>query len=209
MIKAVIFDYGNVISLTHTGDCGPEMEQMTGIPANVFRAAYEVYRFDFDRGTINGSQMYAKTLAHYGYIKESQDEELTKKLARMDLESWRTFHQDVTDWGLSLQKQGYKLGILSNMPYEFLDLYEKDIPMFTNADKAIFSCRVHLIKPEKEIYEVCLKELDVKPEESIFFDDILENIEAAKALGINAVHWKGLQNAKTEFEAIINSCKNK
>lgn len=204
MIKAVIFDYGNVISLTHTGDCGPEMEKLTGIPANVFRAAYEVYRFEFDRGTINGSQMYSKTLAHYGYIKESKDEELTKKLARMDLETWRGFHQDVTDWGLSLQKQGYKLGILSNMPYEFLDLYEKDIPMFTNADFTTFSCRVHLIKPEKGIYEDCLKGLNVKPEEAVFFDDILENIEAAKALGINAIHWTGLEKAKTEFAKIIS-----
>lgn len=48
-----------------------------------------------------------------------------QKIARMDLESWRPVHNDVCDWALGVQKAGYKLGILSNMPYEFLDAYEK------------------------------------------------------------------------------------
>ena len=59
MIKAVIFDYGNVISQTQTGDCAEQMEAMTGVPADVFRTVYDRFRFEFDRGTITGARCTA------------------------------------------------------------------------------------------------------------------------------------------------------
>jgi len=42
-------------------------------------------------------------------------------------------------------------------------------------------------KPDPRIYHLCLKELDVAPEESIFLDDLGVNLKAAKALGIKTI----------------------
>jgi len=203
VITTIIFDYGNVISLTNTGDCSSEMEKMTGVPASVFRSVYDRFRFDFDRGTISGAEMYRQLLLEDGYTEVAKNTELMKKIALLDLESWKEYRQDVTDWGLQLKKQGYKLGILSNMPYEFLDYYEKDIPLFSHADYACFSCRVKLIKPEPAFYENCLNGLNSKPEECVFFDDIQENIDEAKKLGINGCLWAGLEKAKRDWENLI------
>lgn len=203
MIKAVIFDFGNVISYANTGDCALEMERMTGVPAVVYRSVYDEFRKDFDRGLITGAQLYAKTLSHNGYEELARNEALMKRIALMDLESWKAVRDDVTDWGLSLQKQGYKLGILSNMPFEFLELYEKDIKLFTHADHAVFSCRVKIIKPEKEIYLEVLRGLGVKPEEAVFFDDVQENIDAALSLGIHGKLWTGLENAQKDWHSTI------
>jgi putative hydrolase of the HAD superfamily len=205
MIRAVIFDYGNVISQVNTGDCAIEMEQMTGVSANIFRTVYDKYRFEFDRGTISGAEMYSQLLSDAGYHELSSNKTMMEKIAKLDLESWKNFNQDVTDWGLSLQKAGFKLGILSNMPYEFLDLYEKTIPLFTHADYACFSCRVKLIKPEPEIYKVALNGLGIKPEEAVFFDDIQINVDAARQLGINAFLWTGLDQGKKDWEQITKS----
>lgn len=202
MITTIIFDYGNVISLTNTGDCSSQMEKMTGVPAAVFRSVYERFRFEFDRGTINGAEMYRQLLMEDGYTEVAKNTDLMKKIARLDLESWKDFHQDVTKWGLDLKKQGYKLGILSNMPYEFLDSYEKKIPLFNHADYACFSCRVKLIKPEPAIYENCLKGLHSKPEESVFFDDIQENIDQANKMGINGFVWTDLTQGKKDWEKL-------
>ena len=204
-IKAVIFYFGNVISVTNTGDCANEMEKLTGVPAKVFRRAYEDFRFDFDRGLISGAQMYAKTLEKYGYNEVAQNISLMKKIARLDLESWKEYRQDVTDWGLLLQKQGYKIGILSNMPYEFLDLYEKHIPLFVASDCNVFSCRVHHIKPEPQIYYKILEGLTVLPEEAVFFDDLEENIQQANKIGIKGLLWKSLQQAQNDFEKMIQN----
>ncbi|MFI3256858.1 MAG: HAD family phosphatase [Spirochaetales bacterium] len=203
MIKAVIFDYGNVISQPATGAAGVGLEKLSGVPAAVFNSVYERFRFEFDRGTINGAEMYRQLLTEDGYTDVAKDSELLKKLARYDLESWWPILQDVSDWALSLKKDGYKLGILSNMPYEFLDLYEKEIPPFVEADFACFSCRVKLIKPEPEIYMHTLKGLGVQPEEAVFFDDIQENIDAACALGIHGFVWTGLDKGKKDLAQCI------
>ena len=144
MIKAVIFDYGNVISQTQTGDCAEQMQSMTGVPAEIFRSVYDRFRFEFDRGTITGAQMYSQLLEAEGYHELSANKELMEKIARLDMESWRPVREDVTAWGLALKEQGFKLGILSNMPTEFLQYYEDEIELFTAAHYACFSCRVKL-----------------------------------------------------------------
>ncbi len=205
MIKAIIFDYGNVISQAATGDASAEMKKLSGIPEDVFSSVYSRFRFEFDRGTISGAEMYKMLLEEDGYTEQAKNSELLEKIALCDLESWRPIRQDVCDWIDELQKSGYKIGILSNMPYEFLDLYEKEIPPFVQADFACFSCRVKLIKPEKEIYEHTLNGLGVKAEEAVFFDDIQENIDAASNLGIRACLWTGLEKGKKDLDKILNS----
>ena len=203
MIKAVILDYGNVISQTQTGDCAGEMQAMTGVPAEVFRTVYDRFRFDFDRGTITGAQMYSRLLAAEGYGDLAADRELMKRVARLDMESWRPVRQDVTDWGLSLRKEGFKLGILSNMPTEFLACYGDEIALFKAADYACFSCRVKLIKPESEIYHDALRGLGVRAEEAVFFDDLPANVEAARRLGIHAFVWTGLEQGKRDWMRVV------
>lgn len=203
MIKAVIFDYGNVISQTQTGDCADQMEAMTGVPADVFRTVYERFRFEFDRGTITGAQMYRQLLEADGYHRQAADQQLMEKIARLDMESWRLVRQDVTDWGLSLKEQGFRLGILSNMPTEFLASYEDEIELFRAAHYACFSCRVGLIKPEPAIYLDVLKGLDVEPQEAVFFDDVAVNVDAACALGIHGFVWTGLEQGKRDWQKVI------
>lgn len=208
MIKSIIFDYGNVISEVQTGDCANEMELMTGVPAAVFRSVYDRFRFDFDRGLITGAEMYARLLDSEGYHSLALDMDLMKKIALLDMQSWRKFRQDVTNWGLSLQKQGFKLGILSNMPTEFLQYYRNEIPLFVHADYACFSCEVHVIKPEPEIYNIVLDGLGVRPEEAVFYDDMQVNIDAACNLGIHACLWTGLENARNALDNFIRCFGN-
>jgi putative hydrolase of the HAD superfamily len=196
MIKAVIFDYGNVISAQQEIGVQREMEKLTGAPASLFTSVYATHRAEFDRGTITGAQMYAMLLKDAGYEALSQDTALMQKIASIDMSSWRRINPEVVEWCLSLKKQGYKLGILSNMPHEFLTMYESEIPPFVEADYACFSCRVKLIKPEEAIYRDALRGLGVVPHEAVFFDDMQVNIDAANKLGINGVLWTGLEDAK-------------
>jgi len=199
MIKAVIFDYGNVVSVTKTGDCADEMEKITGVPSKIFRTVYENYGRDFDMGLITGTEMYKKLLKSEGYTDLSNNKELMQHIANMDMQSWREYRQDVTDWAIELQKNGYKIGILSNMPTEFLENYGNEIPIFKIANYACFSCNVKKVKPDFEIYYEALSGLNVKPNEAIFFDDLQENIDAACKIGIHGCLWKDLTYAKIFF----------
>jgi putative hydrolase of the HAD superfamily len=203
MIKAVIFDYGNVLSGPQDGKDAEEMEKLTGIPAPFFMEAHPEHRTVFDRGLIDGPELYRRILQEAGRSDLAENSVLMQRLAQFELEHWRPLDTATVDWALSLQKQGYKLGILSNMPHEFLDHFEKDIDVFIAADFACFSCRVGFIKPEADIYHVALKGLGVLPSEAVFFDDLDENIVAAEKVGIRSILWRGLEDAKEKFSAFL------
>lgn len=203
MVRAVVFDYGNVISETQTGDCAEEMQRITGVPAGVFRSVYDRFRFEFDRGTITGAEMYARLLVADGYGELAADRALMERIARLDMQSWRAWRRDVTDWALSLKKSGLKLGILSNMPTEFLESYGHEIPLFAAADYACFSCKVGFIKPEPEIYRDALQGLGLEADECVFFDDVQENVDAARRVGMEAFLWNGLEQAKRNFAEAV------
>lgn len=55
-------------------------------------------------------------------------------------------------------------------------------------------------KPFEEIYELTLKRFDIKPEESIFIDDNLRNVRAAKIHGINGIHFKSPEELKMQLK---------
>ena len=199
MIKALILDYGNVISLTDIKAIDAQLAEATGIPVEAFGNLYSTHRSDFDRGLISGEEMYRRLLQNNGYEKAAQDNGLLKKMVDIDLAAWRTVNDEVCNWALDVQRQGFKLGILSNMPYQFLDRYEKEIPPFVAADYACFSCRLHLIKPEPEIYRNCLAGLGICADEAVFFDDLERNIAAAQKLRFHAFIWKELKQAQKDW----------
>ena len=60
-------------------------------------------------------------------------------------------------------------------------------------------------KPSPEFWKVILKEEQRRPDETVFIDDFSENIEAARSVGINAVHYRDLDTLKAEIRSIIDS----
>ena len=203
MIRALVLDYGNVISVANTGDCADKMEAMTGVPAGIFRSVYDKFRFDFDRGLISGTEMYKILLRDAGYHDIAKNTQLMTEIAMLDMQSWRAYRQDVTDWAMAVQRHGYKLGILSNMPSEFLRSYRHEIPLFAAADYACFSCDIHIIKPERGIYDDCVRGLGIQAAEAVFFDDRQENVDAGNAFGMRSFLWTGLRQARRDWDNAV------
>ena len=54
-------------------------------------------------------------------------------------------------------------------------------------DKIYESCEIGMRKPEKRIYRYLLDDLKIKPENSVFLDDLGMNLKTAKLLGINTI----------------------
>ena len=57
-------------------------------------------------------------------------------------------------------------------------------------------------KPDLEIYRYLLKKLLVKPDETFFVDDNVNNIEAAAKLGIHAILFKNIKQLEIELEKL-------
>lgn len=92
-------------------------------------------------------------------------------------------------------KTKYRLFLLSNTNGIHVNAFEK---MYSNAfpdevftdlfEKIYYSHQVKMRKPNKEIYEYVLKDKQLKPDETLFVDDALVNVEAARKAGIEGIH---------------------
>ncbi len=103
-----------------------------------------------------------------------------------------------------LKAMGYKLYVLSNFSeLNFAYVYGK-YDFFKKFDGMVISSHVKQIKPDKEIFEILIERYDIIPQESLFIDDRLENIQTAKMLGFEVIHLTDHTRLKEEFERKLN-----
>ncbi len=88
-----------------------------------------------------------------------------------------------------MKKQGFCLFVLSNASDLFYDYFEKFLPL-DFFDGVVVSSDVHMVKPERGIYEYLLEHYRLKAEECLFIDDRLNNVEAAREVGMIAYQFK-------------------
>jgi putative hydrolase of the HAD superfamily len=198
-IKAVVFDYGNVISLPPPPEAREELSRITGLPAETLADLDRKYRSEYDRGVFDGRGYYKFLLAGLGIFP---DDPVLEQIAEIDWGSWKHINSGAVDLMRDIKKAGVSLGILSNMPCDFLAWGRDHIPVFAEADAAVFSCEVNLVKPEPAIYEKLKNSIRCDYGEIVFFDDLPDNISAARKLGIKGIVWEGPEAARSELKKI-------
>ncbi|MCX7821244.1 MAG: HAD family phosphatase [Brevinematales bacterium] len=65
-------------------------------------------------------------------------------------------------------------------------IFQNYTSILTNFDKLFLSHRIKCRKPEEKAYQTVLSYFKVNPSETIFFDDLIENVNAANQIGINS-----------------------
>lgn len=105
-----------------------------------------------------------------------------------------------------LKSQGYKTFILSNMGKDMSEVL-KSMLGIKNFDDIIFSCDVHMIKPNKDIYEYAIRKFGINPNETLFIDDNLANLEPFEKLGgyTHLFDYRQMQQNIIEIEKIITN----
>jgi len=195
-IKAVIFDYGQVISLPQDPSVINRLADLAGAESGKFEEALWGFRDEFDRGTYTAKQYYEKILSSLGIAADGKKIEA---LVERDLMSWRDINSETVALMEDVKKAALTLGVLSNMPHEFLAWAREGVPVFSVSQVNLFSCELNLVKPEKAIYEKLLSVLNMEAGEVVFFDDKEVNVTAAKDLGIKAFLWKEAGQARGEL----------
>lgn len=196
-MKNIVFDLGGVVV-----DWNPErlMQEYTGdpeMPVALFKKGFfQEYWPEYDRGTVDqtgivkqmsefAGRRFAECWDFVEFVKHSlRDIPATVHLIR------------------ELSGKGYRLFCLSNMSVEYYD-YLKEREVFRYFEGQIISALEHVIKPEKEIYEVLMHRYDVVPEESVFIDDLEKNIDAARELGFHTVHFTDKEKGIRQIREMI------
>lgn len=113
-------------------------------------------------------------------------------------------------WLTDLKERGYHIYLLSNYPKSFFELHAaKRFDFMDLIDGAVISYEVQCIKPDKKIYEQLFRKYNIKPEESVFLDDRPVNVQAARQLHMQAIHFKGQEQAKEELNDLLALCFTK
>ena len=87
-----------------------------------------------------------------------------------------------------LKKQNYDCYVLSNWSAETFVGMTDDYPFLQLFNGLLISGEAKLMKPDAAIYELAIRRFNLIPSETVFIDDKLENIEAAKKLNLKTIH---------------------
>ena len=88
-----------------------------------------------------------------------------------------------------LHAQGRHLHFLSNMPAPYAEHLERTHDFLRCFQSGVVSARVQQIKPEPAIFDTSARLFGAAPEELLFIDDVMVNVQAARAAGWQALHF--------------------
>ena len=198
MIKAIIFDFGRVISAQK--------------PPSLFRS-YED-ELGLEPGTINSimfdSEAWQDALVGRKTVEEFWHE-IGPELGLNSVDEVDAFRhryradEEINQGVLDLIHRlhgNYKLAVLSNSPpglaqwlAEWNVLHPFDV-VFCSGDEGI-------AKPDTKAFELTLERLGVKPDEAVFVDDTREHVEAARKLGLQGILFTTAEKLEEELDLLL------
>lgn len=182
MIKNIIFDLGNVLI---------KFQPKKFIKENVdekYREKFFEIVFcgqewkDLDRGVLE----YSEAIKIFSEKLPECTLAIKKLFDNYILDTLEPIEENIEI--LKKLKKDYKLYILSNFHYPAFDYIFENWDFFKLFDGKVVSGHCKLMKPEKEIFEMICNKYSLVPSESLFIDDVKENIEAGQNFGMNVVH---------------------
>lgn len=186
MIKAVIFDFGNVLysfrvatffeQLARRSTC--TVQELLTLMPEISRLAIA-----YETGLMSSDQFFLQ-LTELAKIRISRQEFIDSYCAIFT-------RIDTTATLIRQLKPRYRLGLLSNTNEWHFENSIKTVDVFPLFDAVTLSYEVRAMKPAPAIYEDMLRKLGLEAGACLYIDDIPEYVQAAQQLGMNAVTYTG------------------
>ena len=198
-LRAVVFDYGMVLTGEPNAGARSELLRITGLPNERFEQLYWADRHAYDEGKLTGLAFWEKLLKD-GELKLNAG--AAEELDLWDARMWTTQDPVMLAWQLELKRHGILTAILSNMGDNVHANMQREFDWLARFDALVWSYELRVAKPDPAIYLHVLKELGTKPEETLFLDDKLINIEAAEALGMRGIVFSTVEKLRDDLLAL-------
>jgi epoxide hydrolase-like predicted phosphatase len=184
-IKAVIFDLGGVLVRTEFPQVRHELARKLGLePEALDRLIWGREDWDLAQvGAITYDEYWRRVGAALGL---STPEALSD--FRREYFSGDRVDQELVGLIRDLRPR-YKVGLLSNAPDRLEVWLEEHWDIKHLFDAIVYSAKEGKAKPDPAMFHVILERLEVQPSEALFIDDYPRNVDAALALGINAIRF--------------------
>jgi putative hydrolase of the HAD superfamily len=183
-VKAVLFDYGNVLCLPQERSDLSLMAKCLDLELDLLETLYWQHRDEYDSGATDGQQYWSKIVCNLNRQISAQQLE---QLIEIDFNSWSRPNHVMANWAGSLQGHGYRTAIISNMPIELHRCIVDKCTWLPSFDHYTFSCNIKANKPDGVVFQHCLDALNLRAEETVFLDDRENNVEGARRLGMQGI----------------------
>lgn len=199
-IRAVVFDWGGVLSPLDFLKRSPQWEARLGLPPGALDQA------------LWGPEW--KLLEVGAIPQEEYDAHLMRALGLPDREAVQQFYREFyADDGLhpgvvaairNLRSR-YRLALLTNAFPGHAESLRRRHGFDPRAEFDVYvnSAEVGLAKPDPAIYQLTLDRLGVRPEQAIFIDDHVRNADAAQMLGMHAIVCADVETALADLAALL------
>ncbi len=184
-IKNIIFDLGNVVLDIDLNITIQRFKDMGWNGDANFLDKYHQKQFfgDYEQGLISTELFLSNIKEH---TRENTTDEQIKNAWNALLLNYKTERiQCIIEL-----KQNYRVFLLSNTNQLHIDACSCNVPLVGTLselfNKTYYSFEMNMRKPDANIYEAVLKDSNLKAEETLFLDDSLLNVNAAKSLGIES-----------------------
>lgn len=188
MTPWLLVDYGGVISQPFDDDAHAVLADLLDTEADSLRERYWRYRLVYDGG--QPSVEYWSRVAGRP-VRPSE----AVQLDAVDVAGWGRVRLDMLALLQERRDHGTRLALLSNAPFPLADAYDRAVwaPLF---EHLLVSCRLGLAKPAPAIFARALVVLGAPADEITFVDDRTENVAAAAALELRAIHFTGVDDLR-------------
>ncbi|VTZ38258.1 hydrolase [Streptococcus pneumoniae] len=155
---------------------------------------------DLDNGKISLEFLENQLIDEMGHQYQDQIHELV----------WNWFnyvdlYDEVYELIKQLKKKNFQIYVLSNTSSIFHILLDSVLSKVSSAlDGYVISCEVKMMKPQKEIYLSLVNKYQLDIKDCIFLDDLEENVEAARTLGIKAFQIKERKEISNILKDLLN-----
>jgi putative hydrolase of the HAD superfamily len=197
-LRAVVFDYGIVLSGPPDAAAHAALMRITGLTRERFEPQYWANRPTYDEGKLTGIGFWQKFLREAGL---PANQAMAEELNRWDARMWTVQNPAMVAWQLKLKQRGLLTAILSNIGDDVYASVARTFAWIHRFDVLVWSYQFGAVKPNPAIYLHTLAELGTRPEETLFIDDKLPNVEAARKLGIQAMEYSGVERLRVELIA--------
>lgn len=174
--QAFIFDIGNVLVRF---DHEHAARALAALGADLSdRAALERLAARYECGAVDRSAFLSELRV---ILRHTADDAAVAR-------AWQEiFEPNLPMWELVEKLHGdYPLYLLSNTNCLHHDYLLREYAVFAKFSDGVFSYRAGMAKPEREIFELAIRQFGVDPRATIYLDDLTANVEAARGAGLRA-----------------------
>ena len=190
--RVVVFDYGEVMSVSPTEADRAVIIEIAGVEPEPFWQSYWSHRDALDRGSMSVPVYWATIASETG---ASWHPSTVQQLWVADFRSWISVEPGTIDLIAELSEGGTRIALLSNAGFDFAAPFRHS-PMAVYFERMFVSAEMDAIKPDPAIYLEVAEGLGIEPAQMVFIDNKVINTDAAAALGATVHHFTSVEGLR-------------